>query len=142
MKTLKIKRAQVIKALRQEPLAKGKWIEIDDTAYDLFETPSIVQAKKIKCRVCAVGAVLRHNTELSAMEISRFGVQISDVATVSNYANKYDIEDLLAEKNYLGALSAYFESTIPLKGSYGRKHRERLVRFVKGNFPALIEVRL
>ena len=28
MKTLKIKRAQVIRALRQEPLKKGKWIDM------------------------------------------------------------------------------------------------------------------
>ena len=141
MKTLKIKKAQVIKALRTEPLEKGNWIDISPKDYEQFERSPLLVASAFDCKVCAVGAVLR-STGLTPMEILRVGgnLSLSYGYNVFRDARHGDIDNLLIKGNYLGALSCYFESTIPLRGSYGLKHRERLVQFVEKNFPGYIEV--
>lgn len=129
-----ITRRQVIKALRTEPLQSGEWCD-GPTGYT-------VPAKNLDCTVCAVGAVLRQVTDMRVEEIYDFGAQLNNRtdATISDSANQKDISLFLADGNYLAALSAYFESTIPDKAPYGKRHRERLVKFVKKNFPTNIPV--
>lgn len=47
------------------------------------------------------------------------------------------IADLIKKKNYLGALSAFFEDMMEGRGEYEvtKKHRDELIKFVKKNFP-------
>lgn len=140
---MKFTRRQIIAALRTEPLEAGQWIKVDDLSCSIDFEDNIKAAKSLtNCTVCAVGSVLRKNTTLSAKQITQ---RLSLIQAYSEFncdssASMTDIVYLLKNEDYLMALSAYFESTIPDKARYGKRHRERLVKFVKDNFPTQIEI--
>jgi len=107
-----ITKTEVIKALQKEPLQRGSYFYGD---------------KKSVCKVCAVGAVLRAMSfEKWARKVNTEPGLLGNIAT--NYAAKgYNPKDLLDYKNYLGALSCYFEA--------GNSKAE-CITFVKKYFPS------
>lgn len=130
MKTLNLTKNQVIKALKTEPLRAGAFFNTEKR--DSFsDTPA-------ECRVCAVGAVLRNSLGKKILKESNDS-QLGDLAEgycQGQYID-YNSQELLKEKNYLGALSNYFEYLMKREKS---KHAsaavvERLVNFVNKNFP-------
>lgn len=113
--TKTITRALVIKALKTETLRRRTWF---------------ADNQKPGCRVCAVGAVLRHcsfetwarKLNLDLNDLGQPAVKNEDCFGGSQTVVKI----LLKKKNYLGALSEYFES----------KHtKKQCIAFVKENFP-------
>jgi hypothetical protein len=132
-----VSKKSVIEALMTEPLMRGNWIEFDD----LISDPQKVKAKDVVCEVCAVGGVLRKNGA-TIKEIDDYGDRLLDLPfPVGEEATEKDIEYLLKHEQYLSALSAYFESTLPgPRIRYGNEHRERLVRFVEKHFPDRIKL--
>lgn len=106
----------IIKALQTEKLRHGDFFRSD----------------KPNCTVCAVGAVLRH-VSFESWVRNKLGRSvcasaIGDIAT-QNCAilhSSMDVHTLVQNKNYLGALSCYFEDG----------HTKRAcIAFVKKYFP-------
>lgn len=115
-----IRRSVVIEALRKEPLAPDKF----------FHEPG-----DKTCRVCAVGAVLRHvSFETWAIKHDRALQSLGRVAAGFQYIG-FSPNNLIAEGNYLGALSCYFEGMMQKRFLVTDKIRKRLVKFVEKNFP-------
>lgn len=120
-----IKRREILKAIRTERLKAGSFIQHSYGEYT------------DKCKVCAVGAVLRQK-----------GIDNNDIDTVAYWATgDGDVTEhgnfkmALAEKNYLSALSIKFEQ-LALKYGCGVRTRNKLCNFVKKNFPKQIKVNL
>ncbi len=99
-----ITKKNAIKAVMTEPLKGNQWFHDGNVS---------------KCEVCAVGAVLRNSTSLKntsyyrALNMAEKVVKINDY-TVSadgckNFWDQDDYQDALKDKNYMGALSMYFE---------------------------------
>lgn len=123
-------KAQIIKALKTEPVLKrGAFFE---PRIDLIRDNE-------RCAVCAVGAVLR------ALSFEKFAKKYSNDHGLppsrllhdmgsglcdANYTSS-DPEFLVEEKNYFGALSSYFEMGAT---------RRRCIAFVKKHFPAKIRI--
>lgn len=134
--------ALIIEALRKEPLAPGMWVEH-------FSLQAVGT-----CNVCAVGAVLRHAFGMTNLRI----FQVAPILTLNEGADSYTDRDLardaadglVAEKNYLGALSVWFEhradavfefdlncgAKMPLDHPF----REEMVQWVTENLPESFEV--
>jgi len=120
-----IKRKVVIEALRKEPLVTGCfWENLGHKA---------TNGVKAGCNVCAVGAVLRR-ASFEKEFLGRDQGEIGLAATLDRCQDE-DISKLLKNKNYLGALSCYFEDLIPVFNSVKNKDREKCIKFVKKNFP-------
>jgi len=132
-----ITRREVLKAIRTEPLKRGKWVQMD--VYKSF-----VPSSDPKCEVCAVGAVLRH-AGLNNEQISEFGDQMVSgpfpcVGDCFDYREFEDaVKQALKEKRYLYALSLKFERHAKRLGK-GRRIRNLLANFVKRNFPKSVKV--
>ena len=124
-----ITRRMVLKALRTEPLAHGRFWHEDNQNLSLAVKPS--------CRVCAVGAVLRQASfEKSFLDYPQ--MNIGQEATRDKFVSG-DINALLKEKNYLGALSSYFENFDTRNGFYKdatKVTRKKCISFVKRKFPS------
>lgn len=131
-----IEKKTVIKALKTEPLQYGTF----------FDTAVLSERN---CSVCAVGAVIRKSLGRKinkSLDIcSKFGIDLSwycQELTQNKYVG-YTPEGLLKNKNYLGALSCYFESFF--SKDYDRnvtlEIREKLIEFAKKNFPTRFKVR-
>jgi len=129
----------VIKALKTEPLACGKWIH-DKIRTDDVTVPA-PRTRAGKCRVCAVGAVLRKHG-LNNDQIYRAGQELTSEGYINGDDAKKTAEHL-SRKLYMHALSNEFErlskkvrrpdKTIPkIKLD---SIRMQLIRFVKKNFP-------
>lgn len=138
--TKTIKRGTVIKALRTEHLISGQWFN------DGFSESTM------ECPVCAVGAVLREAsfvstskiespTEMSACVYRSIASYPRNVENFSSDATVKDINLMLKRGQYLLALSGRYESWFDGK-IMTTKRRERLVEWVKKNFPKEIEVTL
>jgi len=116
-----ITKSQAIKAIKTEKNLSynGDWFEENLDYY------------KKDCNVCAVGAILRNMSfEKWARKISFDLQELGWVAVggrEAGVASMEYIKDHLKSKNYLAALSCYFESG---------KTRTQCVNFIKKNFPA------
>lgn len=132
--TQTLTRRSIIKALRTEPLAPGQWARTD------------AKGKTEKnCPVCAVGAVVRHcifKGKPPKLDEDSFLLhpleRVSEDVTQHALPSSGDVELLLEEKNYMGALTNFFEQQ-----HFGRitpKKREIVIDWVKRNFPKEIEV--
>lgn len=121
-----ITKLDVVKALVNEPTLKRRsWFHIE---------PSRSTPKK-NCSVCAVGSVLR------AMSFEKWGRKIKlNLNELGTCAVKTDditdqdaefIPEHLKDKNYLAALSCYFESG---------KSRLQCIQFVISKFPEILTV--
>jgi hypothetical protein len=129
---MRISQETIIEALKTEPLKPGNWVA---SQWNESGGASFVPATSPTCDVCAVGAVLRH----AKWDNQRIFDAAPDLVG-SCFASDDDYELALAAKNYLGALSAYFESICPDTGAT-KGTRTRLVNFVKKNFPKTITVK-
>ena len=129
---MRIKRSDILKAIRTEPLKAGNWIHEDlssNTDEDFHSG----------CKVCAVGAVLRvkgisdEDIDFRAHEgLMNLGVGCSEES---------DEEFALEEKKYLNALSIKFEKLSRRLGN-GKRTRAQLAAFVKKNFPKQFNVNI
>jgi hypothetical protein len=119
-----IKKSQVIKALKTEKLKRGQWFYINDYVSTLPPT--------LTCKVCAVGAVLRQVSFVKwAIKNNVNWGYLGDSATNNSEClrgddAKEEIELELNNKNYLAALSNYYESG---------HTRKQCIEWVKKNFP-------
>ena len=144
MKTITktIKRGVVIKAIRKEHLQTTVWIDID------------AGVGVLECPVCAVGAVLRKVSFVKALvddNKGRWANQIIGRSLLTNCNVNADeiasssstkqINSLLKRGLYLQALSGRFETWFNDKLPTA-KRRERLVEWVKHNFPREFEFTL
>lgn len=109
--TKTIKKAVVIKALKKESLVSGAY----------FATLG-----NKGCDVCAVGAVLRA-VSFEKWAIKKGVESLGEIAV--GYADPCndDYKELLKERNWLGALSNFFEQS---------NDRAKTIAFVKEHFPA------
>lgn len=132
---MKISKKLIIKALKIENLAQGEFFNVN---FDF--------SNKHTCPVCAVGAVLRKSLKPSQLpetenELHKLGLRVTNYDAIVNSNNesewKIGIQESLIKKNYLSALSKYFESTLCLTKS-GDVSRRKLVNFVKKHFPSVI----
>lgn len=146
-----ITKKSILKALAKEPLVRGRWV-----AKPHLEVIG-------DCPVCAVGAVLR-GAGLSNCDIVRTasdaceqtGPDMSDVfirysdehyyqtsegSKARHAAGLKQATELTQKKDYLSALTVLFEAQ-----SYNTrvtpKHRQEMITFVKGNFPANLKITL
>jgi len=132
-----IKRRTVIRALKTEPLIHGLWWGEKETDKSKYDYGRFIGANEIKpnCPVCAVGAVLRAASfEKAFLSYDPCNVANSAIKEVDGAGDCW--EELLEEKNYLGALTNYFESFIERADGTAREStRRKCVEFVKKNFP-------
>lgn len=130
---MKITRKQVLMAVRYEPLTSGNWVRYDDAGKS--------------CGVCAVGATLRKcgvvDKNISALACNIF-------EATNEYTRSFDepvtdaklVSKHLSHKNYLAALSCYFEGVVAPKYNITAVNiappeaREELATWVEKNIPA------
>jgi len=125
-------RKDVLKAIKNEPLATGNWVNESGFSYP----------NQKKCDVCAVGAVLRQ-AGFSNYDIGDFGEDLMATGEASAYGDKKQQEKLirsyLDRENFLHALSIKFEGQANRTGT-GKRTRDILMKFVKENFPKRIKL--
>lgn len=114
---MKFTRRDIIRAIRTEPMKAGSWVSYT------------TRTKDGTCKVCAVGAVLRERGNTDG-QICNLAWKIAPNGTVENE----EIPLLLKNKDYISALSAKFEYLARKYGN-GKRTKEKLVDFVKSNFP-------
>lgn len=131
---MKIKRAEILRAIRNEPLSNGHWIKPE--GYDEFGYEA-GEKYNDKCAVCAVGAVLR----TKGVPNNKIAERASDFFCAETVDNTGDEMIALEEKNYLLALSVKFEKLAERLGA-GKRTRDQLALFVKKNFPKEIRVKI
>ncbi len=121
-----IKKEDVISALKTEKLERGNWFTSDEPG----------------CKVCAVGAVLRKTSFEKWAHKINFPLSQLGWASVTgknlirprcNGTFEFETKEHLANKNYLAALSNYFESDNYFESN---KNKRQCIAFVKKNFPA------
>lgn len=133
-KKLIITKAQVIKAIREEPLTPQVFV-----GYPIRDGQ--------KCSVCAVGAVMRQSIPLIKKDklewVCRQATGDGEVSSTTPER----VASMLREKHYLNALSATFEDQCEEAGFYcgtlitkNQPIRERLVTWVKKNFPTRFSI--
>ena len=125
---MRVTKNQIIEAISTESLIGGAWFYTKD------------------CAVCAVGAVLRRCLNIKDREIAGVANEIV------NWPEHRDIELVLKRKDWLSALSSFFEQEWESRDVdlyEGKKHeelvalvRKRTIEFVEHNFPDEIEIAL
>jgi len=136
-KRLTFTRKEIITAIETEPLKSGVWIRLADP-----NKPTKFAAKA-KCKVCALGGVLRRRFNRCSLNF------IDDLASDLGYIaglSIYNWEIPLAQKKYLQALSGKFELLCQeynkddhdynhLDVPEGHSVRSDLIVWIKKNFP-------
>lgn len=131
---MQITKAQVIQALKEEPILKaGDWIHAEVNAG--------LPRYHDKCPVCAVGAVMRQ-AGVEAFDIRRSSLNATD----GRGYDTSDVDESLRDGYYLGALSAFFEMLCAQEADYlgvslydipnFNQYRSDCIEFVQTNFPA------
>lgn len=133
---MKITRAEILKAIRVEPLKPGSWVHPIEKVINK-ETGETKEIYSKKCEVCAVGAVLRQKGVASRNIGKRAGGFLAWEAVSTDG----DEKEALKEENYLLALSVKFEKLAERFGT-GKRTRNKLAEFVKKNFPKVIRADL
>lgn len=122
---MRITQQDILKAIKKEKLKGGSFIHRNKR--DKVDA---------KCKVCAVGAVLRQK------EIEN--ENILDVASnicSSNVSSGGYLEWYLEDRDYLSALSIKFERLYKWYGG-GQKTKTLLTKFVKESFPKSFSVKI
>ena len=135
-----IEKKTVIKALKTEPLEYGFFFDFHNSDISIDEKD---------CPVCAVGAVIRKSLgrKINKYMSERCGGDDFNLSTyceeLTNYAYVHiDPKKLLKQKNYLGALSCYFESfSGDNEGNVTPEVEKKLIDFVRKNFPTRFKVK-
>lgn len=134
-KTKTISKDVILKAIKIEPLNKGYFVQWERNEFGPSTNPN--------CKVCAVGAVLRH-AGMTNRQIDLFGDKLNNCGQVyaSSECDKQSvretIETMLKQKRYLHALSVKFEYNASILGAGGKRIRKVMTKFVKENFPKRI----
>lgn len=137
---MRLSKEDCIKAVMTEPLVRmGEWAVVPGEKRGFpkpRERRQKTRADAKGCRVCAVGAVLRgpFNGYGSVEELAR----VCHVAVRGFCTERENVEANLRDEDYLGALSAMFESQPGKRVT--KAHRQELVDFIQARFPAFIEV--
>lgn len=148
MKTMKISKAQVIKAIQNERHLYGdQWVS---------ETRSTPPSNK--CRACAVGSVLKAylaaDTSSSTIGIVANSLTNQDRVCVFDKTAEDKAMELLDKGLYLNALSVFFENSFDkhshrmksmsdhAKYRRTKKVRTETIAFVKKHFPKFITLAL
>ncbi len=142
----RIKRGLLIKAMREEPLLRGAFVhnivftsngQLD---YDLEADPKT-------CPVCAVGAIARRlfgNTVDTVDELDGIATNLIDnIHDITG--DKQSIREALDNGAYTNALSSYFEGLKKSNfskrtGLINQSGREKMVSFIKKNFPKTLVI--
>lgn len=119
----------IIKALMEENLGPGHFVEVNE------ERPLAEVSKDPECKVCAVGAVLRH-AGFSNKKIFNFGNDLS-INGPAAYVEYKEIPSLLEEGYYINALSVKYESLVQQYG-INKKTVNKVITWVKKKFPERI----
>ena len=131
---MQITKAQVIQALKKEPLLKA-----NEWAHPVRDNCGFIAYFRPDCPVCAVGAVLRQVVKLKNDEIALEANRITRSAPITSGES---IDRLLDQGFYLNALSCYFEDAV--NRVYGRDYEDRkdhndvrweTIAFVEKSFP-------
>lgn len=110
----------IIRALKTEPLQTGQFVEKPDLR------------KVGDCNVCAVGAVLRA-TGATNYQIAKHTGWANGGVCIFSCESQRRIIQLLERKDYMSALSSYFEDLV--FGEPTKAQRRKLIAFVEKNFP-------
>lgn len=122
---MKIARKDVLKAIRTEKLRAGSFISGRIRADGKLVEDS-------RCKVCAVGAVLRQ-AGIPSEDIDN---QAYNVLTLeSDWDDNGDEFKQLKDGNYLAALSVKFEKLAAKNGGVDPKTKSSLRNFVRRYFP-------
>jgi len=128
-----ITKKQIIKALETElHLERGKFfapvmVYRSDKGYG-----SSRRIFKKDCPVCAVGSVLRAMSYETWAKRNKLDLTaLGEYVTVEDYIGLHH-KKLIKEKNYLGALSCYFEDH--------DGNRKKTIKFVRKYFPAVLTI--
>lgn len=125
-----ITKKQIMRALKDEPLLKRKeWFQSTSDVEGV--NFSVLRYNKIDCAVCAVGCVLRAMSfekwaRQRKLSLNSLGIRAIAFSPLDRVVAR-SIKENLRRKNYLSALSRYFE---------GGKTREQCIAFVNKNFPS------
>lgn len=146
MKTVRITKADLIEALRSEPIhhfQHGQWAWNGEG-----QSTRNLDDKRESCRVCAVGAIVRKvissNNSVSAVcVISDSLTKNGNIAYVSMDRMKTLRDDLLQDGKYMNAVSVMFESECHWLWSMHRELLrtempnviERVISFIEESFP-------
>ena len=132
--TKTISRKDILQAIRTEPLLPGAWI------HSRFDDKKSMLVLDDECPVCAVGAVLRKAGIVSYLIATTAAFNVDSAFDYLGGANVEEMKAALQEGAYLNALSMKFEKLAKTYG-VGKRTRDRLVKFVKANFPKEIEIK-
>lgn len=126
-----ISRTLLAEAVYRAPLSKANEI-YDTTSHPNLDRTLATLVDMETFPRCPVGAIMLHvlPPDVSLADAEEF---IHRVACKGKMQVK-DYEVLLRQKNYLGALSAFYEDSYPTKPT--------LMRFINQHFPESIEVSL
>lgn len=160
MKTIKITKAEVIKAIKTEPLKQGQFVSsnFDEDKYSKEEMKQFkaqIDVETRVCPVCVVGATLRQAVLKNGLDKKRkkdVGAIIEDIV---DYNVKRDLATrkdeaynayLAGETSYLTYLSGYYEGLNyhPKTGeslTYAQK-RNLMLQFVKTTCPEVIKIKV
>lgn len=135
----KVTKKQIIKAISTEHLKPGYWILPQGFKNILGEGGK--KPISNKCTVCAVGAVLRsalpRNTR--AEYLDNIAWDVTGNRAIPN--TDEDVFEVLKEKNFLGALSLYFEDACTKAGGKATPAvRKKTIAFVEAHFPDKLEL--
>lgn len=127
---MRITRREIIRAIRTEKLIAGAFIQVR------FDDVECSWVKDKKCKVCAVGAVLRHKGFHNSSINDLGGLLTTDCGALRDS----DEKESIAQCAYMSALSIKFEKLAKRHGC-GAKTKELLIKFVKTNFPLQVTLR-
>lgn len=138
---MRITRREILKAIRTEKLKGDAFIHgklLPDTiVFDPTNPNRVIYDHT--CKVCAVGAVLRHK-KIPDEQIEDAGY--GSIECFENYIGADgDEQKALDDKEWLLALSIKFEKLYKSYGG-GKRTKEKLAAFVKRHFPKEIRVQL
>ncbi len=142
MKTKRVRKSTVIKALEREPLERGSWAHFNENGKRWNEAlERYVEVDRKNCSVCAVGAVLRQTVTTDPDKINELGFVLDND---TEYSICQYPERALDAGEHMVALSAFFESmgkaNFRKSGIIRAKGRRKLIKFVEDYFPAMVEV--
>lgn len=144
MKTIKVTRKEILKAIRTEPLKAGTWIHDRKVTLDNGSGISLqTSVADKKCKVCAVGAVLRQKGIPDDKIFWAADSLFCDTGSSECDSDASDEGNPLQnvkDGHYMAALSSKFEQLSKRLGS-GKRTRETLIRFVKRHFPKQVTVK-
>lgn len=132
---MKVTKAQIIEAIKTEPLRAGSWYTTEGDG---------------TCSACAVGAVLRNACKMYYSDIEDHA--LGKYKSHSSYPDEMLLNSLFQEGRYMEALSCFFEDACEnasdeencysdeISKSAMSEIRQRTIEFVEKNFPDEVSI--